>query len=69
MDDGTTSRLGEEHYVVTTTTANAGKVMQHMEFCHQALLPHLDVQMISVSDQWAQFADRRARSHVRRCKR
>jgi heterotetrameric sarcosine oxidase alpha subunit len=56
MDDGTTSRLADDHFVVTTTTANAAKVMQHMEFCHQALLPHLDVQMISISDQWAQYA-------------
>ncbi len=56
MDDGTTSRLADDHYVVTTTTANAAKVMQHMEFCHQVLLPHLDVQMISISDQWAQYA-------------
>lgn len=56
MDDGTTSRLADDHYVVTTTTANAAKVMQHMEFCHQVLLPHLDVQMVSISDQWAQYA-------------
>jgi heterotetrameric sarcosine oxidase alpha subunit len=56
MDDGTTARLGEDHFIVTTTTANAGKVMQHMEFCHQVLNPHLDVQMVSVSEQWAQFA-------------
>ena len=56
MDDGTTSRLAPEHFLMTTTTANAGKVMQHLEFCHQVLFPDLDVQMISVSDQWAQFS-------------
>ena len=54
MDDGTTSRLGETHFLMTTTTANAGKVMQHLEFCHQVLWPELDVRMISVSEQWAQ---------------
>ncbi len=54
MDDGTTSRLGETHFLMTTTTANAGKVMQHLEFCHQVLWPHLDVAMVSVSEQWAQ---------------
>ena len=54
MDDGTTSRLGETHFLMTTTTANAGKVMQHLEFCHQVLWPELDVRMVSVSDQWAQ---------------
>jgi sarcosine oxidase subunit alpha len=56
MDDGTTSRLAETHFLMTTTTANAGKVMQHLEFCHQVLWPNLDVRMVSVSEQWAQAA-------------
>ncbi|MGY8638493.1 sarcosine oxidase subunit alpha family protein [Bradyrhizobium sp. 14AA] len=56
MDDGTTSRLGENHFLMTTTTINAVKVMQHLEFCHQVLWPELDVQMASVSEQWAQTA-------------
>ena len=41
---------------MTSTTAQAGRVMQHLEFCHQVLWPTLDVQMVSVSEQWAQFA-------------
>ncbi|MDX8490135.1 sarcosine oxidase subunit alpha [Mesorhizobium sp. VK22B] len=56
MDDGTTSRLAEDHYFLTTTTAKAGLVMQHLEFCRQVLFPELDVQLTSVSDQWAQFS-------------
>jgi len=56
MDDGTTARMGENHYVMTTTTANAVGVFRHMEFCRQCLWPGLDVQMISATDQWAQFA-------------
>ncbi len=56
MDDGTTARLGEHHFVMTTTTANAAKVMQHLEFCAQVLWPGLDVTFISVTDQWAQIA-------------
>jgi sarcosine oxidase subunit alpha len=56
MDDGTTARLGPDHWVMSTTTANAGKVMQHLEFCHQVLWPELDVQMVSVTEQWAQYA-------------
>ncbi|TMJ02811.1 MAG: sarcosine oxidase subunit alpha family protein [Alphaproteobacteria bacterium] len=56
MDDGTTSRLAPERFVMTTTTAQAGRVMQHLEFCHQVLWPELDVQMVSVSEQWAQFS-------------
>ncbi|MER9840988.1 sarcosine oxidase subunit alpha [Mesorhizobium australicum] len=55
-DDGTTSRLAEDHYFLTTTTAKAGLVMQHLEFCRQVLFPELDVQLTSVSDQWAQFS-------------
>ncbi len=56
MDDGTTARLAPDHWMMTTTTANAGKVMQHLEFCHQVLWPELDVQMVSVTEHWAQYA-------------
>ncbi|MGR3314295.1 MAG: 2Fe-2S iron-sulfur cluster-binding protein, partial [Roseovarius indicus] len=56
MDDGTTARLGENHYLMTTTTAAAGQVMRHLEFAAQVLRPELDVQMVSVTEQWAQFA-------------
>ena len=56
MDDGTAARLGEGHYLVTTTTAAAGLVMRHMEFVRQALRPDLDVQIASATDHWAQFA-------------
>ena len=56
MDDGTVTRLAEQHFLVTTTTAAAGDVMAHMEFAAQVLFPHLDVQLASVSDQWAQVA-------------
>ena len=56
FDDGTTSRLADDHFIMTTTTANAGRVMSHIEFCHQALWPDLDVTYVSVSEQWAQMA-------------
>ena len=56
MDDGTTARLSQNHFVMTTTTANAVSVFRHMEFCRQCLWPHLDVHLISVTEQWAQFA-------------
>jgi heterotetrameric sarcosine oxidase alpha subunit len=55
MDDGTTARLGDSHFVMTTTTAAAGLVMKHLEFVAQALRPDLDVQMVSVTEEWAQF--------------
>ncbi|OIQ29837.1 MAG: sarcosine oxidase subunit alpha [Alphaproteobacteria bacterium MedPE-SWcel] len=56
MDDGTTARLGEDHYVMTTTTAAAGQVMAHLEFLIQVVRPDLDVRFTSVTDHWAQFA-------------
>lgn len=56
LDDGTVARLGEAHYFVTTTTANAVKVVQHMEYCHQWLWPELDLQIVSATEQWAQYA-------------
>ncbi|MDP3526927.1 MAG: FAD-dependent oxidoreductase, partial [Hoeflea sp.] len=55
MDDGTVSRLGENNYLITTTTAAAGEAMAHMEFCAQVLWPELDVRLASVTDQWAQI--------------
>jgi glycine cleavage system aminomethyltransferase T len=68
MDDGTAARLGENRFLITTTTANAVSVYQHMHFCHQVLWPDLDVQFVSVTDQWAQFsvAGPRARELLQR---
>ncbi|MGE7367820.1 sarcosine oxidase subunit alpha family protein [Neorhizobium sp. NPDC001467] len=56
FDDGTTSRLSENHYVMTTTTAYAAEVMAHLEFAAQTFWPDLDVRLVSVSDQWAQMS-------------
>ncbi len=50
------SRLADDRFIVTTTTANAAKVLQHMEYCHQWLWPGLDVAMSSVTEQWAQLS-------------
>ena len=56
MDDGTTARLGENHWLMTTTTAAAGQVMRHLDFVHQAYCADWDVRFISVTEAWAQFA-------------
>ncbi len=55
-DDGTTARLAENHYVMTTTTANAVLVFRRLEFARQCLWPNMDVHLISTTDGWAQFA-------------
>jgi heterotetrameric sarcosine oxidase alpha subunit len=56
MDDGTTTRFEEHRFFVTTTTANAGKIMQHIDYARQVLWPDLDVQATSVTEQWATYA-------------
>ncbi|HUA90224.1 MAG TPA: 2Fe-2S iron-sulfur cluster-binding protein [Steroidobacteraceae bacterium] len=56
FDDGTTARLGPDHYLVTTTTANATAVLEHLEFQLQANCPQMQVVLSDVTDQWAQFA-------------
>ena len=56
MDDGTVARIAPDRYFITTTTANAGAVWQHLQYCHQVLWPELDAQLCSVTEQWAQFA-------------
>ena len=56
MDDGTCARIGQQHYIITTTTAAAGQVMRHFEFVLQVLRPDIDAQVVSVTEQWAQFA-------------
>ena len=55
-DDGTTSRLGENHFFMTTTTALAAGVLAHLEFCAQVHWPDLDVRFATATDQWAQIA-------------
>ncbi|WP_052272456.1 sarcosine oxidase subunit alpha family protein [Leisingera sp. ANG-M7] len=55
-DDGTAARFAEDHFVVTTTTANAVLVYRNMEFARQCLFPDMDVQLISTTEAWAQFA-------------
>jgi heterotetrameric sarcosine oxidase alpha subunit len=56
FDDGTTARMAEHEYVMTTTTANAVTVFRHLEFCRQCLWPDMDVQLISTTEAWAQFS-------------
>ena len=52
-DDGTTWRLSEHDFLMTTTTANAGKVMQNLEYFLDVYWPDLKVTLTSVTDEWA----------------
>ncbi len=53
MDDGVTSRLGENHFLMTTTTGNAASVMAHLEEFLQTEWPELEVFLTSVTEQFA----------------
>ncbi len=56
MDDGVTTRLGENHFHMTTTTGGAAPVMSWLEEWHQTEWPELKLHMTSVTDQWAVIA-------------
>lgn len=56
LDDGTCARLGQDHWLMTTTTAAAGLVMRHLDFVQQAFCAAWQVRFVSVTETWAQFA-------------
>ncbi|HLU07157.1 MAG TPA: glycine cleavage T C-terminal barrel domain-containing protein, partial [Woeseiaceae bacterium] len=53
FDDGTTARLDEHRYLMTTTTGNAAAVLAYLEEYLQTEWPHLRVRLTSVTEQWA----------------
>ncbi|MFI6498456.1 2Fe-2S iron-sulfur cluster-binding protein [Nonomuraea typhae] len=56
FDDGTTARLGPDHFLMTTTTGNAAAVLDWLEEWRQTEWPELDVRFTSVTDHWATVA-------------
>ncbi|MDS0132117.1 MULTISPECIES: 2Fe-2S iron-sulfur cluster-binding protein [unclassified Amycolatopsis] len=52
IDDGTVIRVGEERFLVTTTTGNAAKVLEWMEEWLQTEWPHRRVDATSVTEHW-----------------
>jgi sarcosine oxidase, subunit alpha len=53
FDDGVTSRLGEQHYLMSTTTGGAARVLAWLEEWLQTEWPELRVFCTSVTEQWA----------------
>ena len=53
FDDGTTTRIAENHFHMTTTTAQAANVLSHLEYYLQVVWPALDVNVLSTTEQWA----------------
>jgi sarcosine oxidase, subunit alpha len=64
FDDGVTTRLADDHFLVSTTTGGAARVLNWMERWLQTEWPHLKVHLTSVSDHFATFAV--AGPHARR---
>ena len=56
LDDGTTARISDTQFYLTTTTAQAGEVMSWLEYLLQCHWTDLDVQVASLTDQWAGMA-------------
>ncbi|ANN79988.1 sarcosine oxidase subunit alpha family protein [Bordetella flabilis] len=56
FDDGVTVRLGEEHFLMTTTTGNAATVMNWLELWLQTEWPDMRVRLTSVTDHWCTIA-------------
>ena len=52
-DDGVTTRIGENHYIMTTTTGGAATVLGKLEDYLQTEWPELDVYLTSVTDHFA----------------
>jgi len=52
-DDGVSTRLDENHYIMTTTTGGAANVMGKLEDFLQTEWPELDVFLTSVTDHFA----------------
>ncbi|MGR0278663.1 sarcosine oxidase subunit alpha family protein [Marinomonas dokdonensis] len=53
FDDGVTACLGENHFVMTTTTGGAAHVYEWLELYHQTEWPELEVYFNTVTDHWS----------------
>ncbi|MDP5007417.1 MAG: sarcosine oxidase subunit alpha, partial [Glaciimonas sp.] len=56
FDDGVTARFGDQHFLMSTTTGGAARVLDWMERWLQTEWPHLKVNLTSVTDHFATFA-------------
>jgi sarcosine oxidase subunit alpha len=53
LDDGVTARLGENQFLMSTTSGGAARVLAWLEEWLQTEWPDLEVYCTSVTDQWA----------------
>ncbi len=55
MDDGIVCKLNDKHFIATTTSSGAPKVLAHMEEFLQTEWPHLQVYLNSITEQFNTF--------------
>lgn len=53
FDDGVTSCINDNHFIMTTTSGGAAAVLEWLELWHQTEWPELEVYFASVTDHWA----------------
>jgi len=69
MDDGTSWRLSENEYFMTTSTVQAARVMAWLEELLQTRWPNLKVHVTTVSEQWCgcSIAGPKSRECLKKC--
>tara|TARA_B100000963_G_scaffold290614_1_gene260498 strand:- start:4035 stop:7019 length:2985 start_codon:yes stop_codon:yes gene_type:complete len=55
MDDGIICKIDDKHFIATTTSSGAPKVLAHMEEFLQTEWPHLQVYLNSITEQFTTF--------------
>ncbi len=55
MDDGIICKINDKHFIATTTSGGAPKVLAHMEEFLQTEWPHLQVYLNSITEQFTTF--------------
>ncbi|MGY8871467.1 MAG: sarcosine oxidase subunit alpha [Pseudomonadales bacterium] len=53
FDDGVSACLGDNHFLMTTTTGGAARVLEWLELYHQTEWPELEVYFNTVTDHWS----------------
>ena len=53
FDDGVTSCINDNHFIMTTTSGGAAEVLEWLELWHQSEWPELEVYFTSVTDHFA----------------
>ena len=56
FDDGTVWRLGENRYLLTSSTGGADRMATHISYVRQYLCPHLRVSAVNVQEHYAGIA-------------